>query len=147
MKKILLSLAMFVTLGTMSAFADTAEVNPRVISSFKNDFSGAKEAAWYTGTDYFKVAFTFNGNHVYAFYNSDGELLGITRYISSLDLPMNLQRELKKKYSEYWISDLFELANDNGTGYYITLENADTKIILNASANSDWKNYSKVNKN
>ena len=49
------------------------------------------------------------------------ELMGLTRYISSLDLPISLQAGLKKDYSNYWISDLFEVSNSEGTGYYITL--------------------------
>ncbi len=146
MKKVLLSLAMFITLGTMSAFADSADVSPKVLDAFKNDFNGAKEVAWSAGVNYYRAAFTFNGNHVFAFYNTSGELLGLTRYISSLDLPMNLQRSLKKNYSDYWISDLFEVANNDGTSYFITVENADTKIVLKASGNSDWKNYNRVRK-
>ena len=39
MKKVLLSLAMFITLGTMSAFADSADVSPKVLSAFNNDFN------------------------------------------------------------------------------------------------------------
>jgi hypothetical protein len=146
MKKILLSLAMFVTLGTMSAFADSADVSPKVLTAFNNDFNSAKEVEWSVGSNFYRAAFTFNGNHVFAFYNTDGDLLGLTRYISSLDLPMNLQMGLKKNYSDYWISDLFEVANNNGTSYYITLENADTKIMLKATGNSDWKTYNKVRK-
>ena len=146
MKKILLSLAMFVTLGTMSAFADSSDVSPKVLTAFSNDFNSVKEVEWSVGTNYFKAAFTFNGNHVFAFYNTNGEMLGLTRYISSLDLPMNLQISVKKNYSDYWISDLFEVANNDGTNYYITLENADTKIVLKANGNSDWKTYNKVRK-
>jgi hypothetical protein len=146
MKKILLSLAMFVTIGTMSAFADSANVSPKVLTAFSNDFNSAKEVEWTVGSNFYRAAFTFNGNHVFAFYNTDGDLLGLTRYISSLDLPMNLQMGLKKNYSDYWISDLFEVANNNGTSYYITLENADTKIMLKATGNSDWRTYNKVRK-
>lgn len=146
MKKILLSIAMFVTLGTMSAFADSANVSPKVLTAFNNDFNSAKEVEWSTGANFFRAAFTFNGNHVFAFYNTDGDLLGLTRYISSLDLPMNLQRGLKKNYSDFWISDLFEVANNSGTTYYLTLENADTKITLKANGNNDWRSYQKIRK-
>lgn len=146
MKKILLSLAMFVTLGTMSAFADSADVSPKVLNAFNNDFNSAKEVEWSVGSNFYRAAFTFNDNHVFAFYNTNGELLGLTRYISSLDLPMNLQISVKKNYSDYWISDLFEVANNDGTNYYITLENADTKIVMKANANSDWKTYNKMRK-
>ncbi|MCC7400955.1 MAG: hypothetical protein IT214_05680 [Chitinophagaceae bacterium] len=143
MKKIILSIAMFVTLGTMSAFADSSSVNPKVLTAFKNDFKNTGKVEWSEGVNFFKATFTFNGNYVFAFYSADGDLLGLTRNISSLDLPMNLQRSLKKDYSNYWISDLFELASKNDTSYFVTLENADTKIVLKADANGEWSSYSK----
>lgn len=146
MKKILLSIAMFLAVGTISAFADSATVNPRVLTAFNKDFNAPKAVVWTTGADYFKAAFSFNGNHVFAYYSTEGELLGLTRYVSSLNLPMNLQRSLKENYSDYWISDLFEFSNDLGTSYFITLENADTKIVMKASADGDWKNYDKTRK-
>lgn len=143
MKKIILMLA--ITISTLSAFAGE-EVNPRVLASFKNEFASAKEVAWTVTADYFKAEFTFNGQYVNAFYNTDGELMGLTRNITSLDLPMNLQASLKKSYEDFWISDLFEITRSNNTGYYITLENADTKIVLKATAGEDWSIYKKVKK-
>jgi len=146
MKKIIVTMAMMFTVGTISAFAANDEVAPKVLNAFSTDFNTAKEVEWTVGTNYYRAAFTFNEKHVFAFYNADGELLGLTRYISSLDLPMNLQSSLKKGYSDYWISDLFEVANNSGTNYYITVENADTKMILKATGDSDWKEYKKVRK-
>lgn len=146
MKKIMITLAIILTMGTMSAFAGEDNVCPRVLDAFNNDFNTAKEVEWTAGSNYYRAAFTFNGNHVFAFYNVDGNLLGITRYIRSLDLPMNLQRSLKKNYPAYWISDLFELANNDGTNYFITLENADSKIILKATGSYDWRIYKKIKK-
>ncbi|MBL7708536.1 MAG: hypothetical protein JNJ86_05665 [Chitinophagaceae bacterium] len=143
MKKIILMLA--ITISTLSAFAGE-EVNPRVLASFKSEFASAKEVAWTVTADYFKAEFTFNGQYVNAFYNTDGELMGLTRNITSLELPMNLQASLKKSYEDFWISDLFEITRSNNTGYYITLENADTKIVLKATAGEDWSVYKKVKK-
>lgn len=142
----MITLALTLTIGTMSAFAGNENVSPKVLDAFSNDFTTAKEVEWTAGTNFYKAAFTFNEKHVFAFYNTDGELLGLTRYISSLDLPMNLQSSLKKDYSDYWISDLFEVANNNGTNYYITVETADTQIILKAAGDGDWKSYKKVRK-
>jgi hypothetical protein len=146
MKKMMITLAMIVTLGTMSAFAGEENVSPIVLDAFNNEFTSAKEVEWSAGSNYYKATFTFNGNHVFAFYNTEGELLGLTRYISSLDLPLPLQGDLKKNYSDYWITDLFEVANNDGTNYYITLENADSKVVLKASGNNTWKTYKKTRK-
>ena len=144
MKKMILAIGL--TLCMSFAFADEVTVSPKVLDAFKNEFSTAKEVEWTAGSNFYKAAFTFNGNHVFAFYDMDGELLGLTRYISSLDLPIILQRDLKKEYSGYWISDLFEVANNNGTSYYITLENAEKRIVLKAADGSKWTTFKKISK-
>jgi hypothetical protein len=121
-------------------------VATKVLNAFKTEFNTAKEVEWTVGSNYYKAAFVYNEKHVFAYYNEEGELLGLTRYLSSDDLPLNLQNNLKKSYSKYWISDLFEVAKSDGTVYYITLEDADTKIVLKASAESDWSVYQKTRK-
>ncbi len=144
MKKMILTLAIAIT--TLGAFAREVNVSSTVLNSFKTEFSSAKEVKWTTGSNYYKASFMLNNQYVFAFYTTEGELLGVTRYISSLDLPINLQSGLKKAYADYWISDLFEVSNVNGTGYYITIENADIKIVLQSTNGSDWSVYQKSTK-
>lgn len=144
MKKIIMILA--VLISTTSAFAGEENVTTKVLNAFKAEFNTAKDVEWTVGSNYYKAAFVYNEKHVFAFYNKEGELLGLTRYLSSDDLPLNLQNNLQKSYSKYWISDLFEVAKSDGTAYYITLEDADTKLILKASAESDWSVYQKTRK-
>lgn len=144
MKKIIMTLA--IALGTLSSFAGKEVVSSRVLNSFNNDFADAKEVSWTIGKSYYKASFVFNNQHVHAFYHTDGELMGMTRYISSLDLPINLQVDLKKEYNSYWISDLFEVSNNEGTSYYITLEDADSKIVLKSTSGDDWTVYHKSTK-
>ena len=142
----MITLALIVAVVTMSAFAGKENVSPKVLNAFKNDFNSVKSVEWTTGNDYYRAAFTFNGKHVFAFYSTDGEMLGISCYITSLDLPLILQNDLKKNYSDYWITDLFEVANNNGTSYYITLENADTKLMLKTIDSNIWTKYKKISK-
>jgi hypothetical protein len=144
MKKIILTVA--VALSTLCSFAGEVTVSSKVLDAFKTNFASAKEVTWTVNPDYYKAAFVFNDQHVFAFYSTDGELMGTTRYISSLDLPISLQADLKKEYSNYWISDLFEVSNSEGTGYYITLENADSKIVLKSKGGESWKTYQKNTK-
>ena len=68
--------------------------------------------------------------------------MAMTRNISSLDLPMTLQTSLKK-YTGYWISDLFEISNNDGTNYYITMENAGSKIVLKSNSGGNWNVFKK----
>jgi hypothetical protein len=141
MKKMILTLA--VAMSALFSFAGDVAVSSKVLDAFKNDFVSAKEVTWTEGSGYYKASFIFNEQHVSAFYSTDGELMGMTRYISSVDLPINLQASLKKSYGSYWIADLFEVSNSEGTGYYITLENADSRIILKSTTGGNWKVYKK----
>jgi hypothetical protein len=145
MKKILLTLAIAISSAEL-AFAGGEEVSAKVLGAFKKEFSAAREITWTIGDNYYQAFFMYNDRYISAFYDKDGELLGLTRHISPDDLPMALQSDLKKNFSTYWISDLFEVANDNGTAYYITLEDADTKMILKATNGKSWNNYKKVKK-
>lgn len=98
---------------------------------------------WTVGSNYFIASFTYNEQHVFAYYGTDGELLGLTRYIIQSELPMSLQKGIKNSYANYWISDLFEVSKNEGTSYFITLENADTKMVLKSSGGS-WSKYKKI---
>jgi hypothetical protein len=142
MKKIMLTLA--IALSSLASFAGEENVSSTVLNAFSKEFDGAKEVQWTNGKDCFKASFVFNSQHVIAFYNLDGELMGLTRNISSLDLPISLQTSLKKDYSGYWISDLFEVSNADGTNYYITMEKADGKVVLKSGIGSKWSVYKKV---
>ncbi len=144
MKKIIMALA--ITISTASVFASEKEIDPKVLESFKTEFATAKEVAWSAGSNYFKAEFIFNSQYVTAFYGLDGELIGLSRFITSVDLPIGLQTGLKKNYSEYWVSDLFEVSKKNSTSYYITLENADSQLVLKATADEGWVVHKKVKK-
>ena len=139
-------LALVLTLSTSFAFTGEEAVNKQALASFKTEFAGATDAAWTVGNNYYQVAFTMNDQKLFAYYNTQGEFLAVTRYISSFQLPLNLQTSLKKSYNNYWISDLFEMASNEGTNYYVTFENADTKIVLKSIDGSSWSLYQKSKK-
>jgi len=143
MKKFLITMAIVVT--SLCSFASDVDVNVSVLSSFQKEFAGARDVQWTTAGDNYKASFVFNNQYVFAFFTSQGELMGITRNMTSLELPVALQASLKKDYHEYWISNLFEISNADGVHYYITLEKADTKLILSSTASS-WTLYKKASK-
>ena len=144
MKKIILTLA--IALSSFAIFAKDVKVSTAVLNAFASEFSEAKDVQWSTGAGFYKAAFVYNEQYMTAFYGFDGQMLGIARNISSLDLPLNLQASLKKDYSGRWISELFEVSNEEGTHYYITLEQADSKITLSSSNGSKWKVYKRSTK-
>ena len=144
MKKIILFMA--IAASSLSSFASNpTDVKPEVLNAFQNDFALAKNVEWVASQHYYKAGFVINEKYLFAYYNEAGKLLGITRHIVADELPINLQLSLKKKYSGYWISDLFELAKHDNNTYFITLEDADCTLVLKSS-DGKWEVYSKSKK-
>jgi len=135
MKKIIIMLA--ITISSLAAFAGEENVNKKVLDAFSQQFAGAKDVKWTAKDTYYQASFVFNGQYADAFYQLNGKLMAMVRNISSLDLPMTLQTSLKK-YTGSWISDLFEISDNDGTRYYITMENAGSKIILKSDCAGNW---------
>jgi hypothetical protein len=146
MKKILTwMLSLLIVAG--STFAnDSSGINERITRSFQKDFATAKNVQTESVKDLVKVTFTLNDQIMYAFYTEGGDLVAVTRNLTSTQLPINLLTELKNKYASSWITDLFEIASDHVTSYYVTLENPDYKVILKATGNGSWDVYQKEKK-
>jgi hypothetical protein len=132
----------------ISAFASkNDEVNQLAVNNFNREFVSARNIVWEQKQDYLKVTFTLNEQVLFAYYNNNGDLQAIVRNIVSSQLPINLLTDVKKDYSGFWISDLFEIASDDQTTYYVTLENADKKIVLRSNGADSWDVYAKTKKN
>lgn len=145
MKKIFLILGLVATVSFCSAYP-SEKVSSRVLSSFRSKFANAGNVEWETGANYFRATFTLNEQRIFAYYSPQGEMISVGRYISSIQLPINLFSNLKNNYSKYWISDLLEVNNNEGLHYYVTLETADVKLILHSGNSAGWATYSKSKK-
>ncbi len=144
MKKIIIMLA--ITISTVNAFAGEENINQKILNAFKTEFSTATDVQWTVGANYYMATFNYNEKYVFAYFNENGELFGITRHITQGNLPIYLQTSLKKNYSSYWVNDLIEVSKNNGTSYYITLENADTQLVLKSSGGGKWSVHNKIRK-
>lgn len=146
MKRLFVTLAIALSFIGLSSFSDSDNVTSKVLESFKSSFKNATEVSWVAMPDFYKANFTLDGEYVSAFYSFDGRMIALTRYISPAQLPLTLQNTLKKDYEQYWVSDLFEYADDGGTTYYVTLENKDAKIVLKSASSTSWTQYQKERK-
>ena len=145
MKRLVLTLTIALSLISLSSFATDVKVNPAAIKSFNKSFKNATEVKWTAGNEFYKASFTLSGQFVSAYYNVDGKMIALTRNISSTQLPIALQANMKKDYEDFWITDLFEMTNDEGTFYYVTLENADNSVVLKSN-NQNWEKFKKQSK-
>ena len=144
MKKVLMTLA--IAISSLFAFAGDKNVTENVLDAFNYEFAGAAEVKWTTTEGVFKAEFVYNKQHIAAYYTPDGELMGVARNISSLELPETLKNKLKSNYGSYWITGLSEISNSNeDTDYLISLENADAKLILKSNGRK-WTVVKKIAK-
>jgi hypothetical protein len=147
MKKMILSLAAVITMG-YSVFANGNDnvVTQQARDAFKKDFATASDIRWEQKSNFLKATFSMNGQILTAYYFSNGDLQAVVRNITSDQLPISLLTSLRKDYSEYWITDLFEISSNGETTYYVSVENSDKKIVLNSDEFSSWNVYSKERK-
>jgi hypothetical protein len=139
--------ALALTLGTTNAFAGPAHgLNGQVNSAFQKDFKKAELVDYTSGKDFTRLTLKTNDMIVFAYYSENGDLLAVTRNIKSTQLPLSLLLDLKKNYTGYWISELFELSTGDQTTYYMTMENADKKLNLRSVNNDSWETFKKESK-
>ena len=146
MKKTIFTLALSLVLGTASFANNDESINQKAAQSFKKEFAQAKDVSWQKAGDMVKATFTLSEKVLFAYYSEAGDLIAITRNITADQLPMNLLNSLKKNYSAYWVSDLFEMVSSGQTSYYITVENADHKVVLKSEDFGSWSTYRKEKK-
>ena len=148
MKSLITLTALLLTLGVTTSFAANANTtdNGGVNASFRKDFKQAEVLSTDAGKGYTKITFKMNSAILIAFYNDNGELLAITHNILSTGLPINLLMKIKGDYSDCWITDCFEFDANGSTSYFISLENANTKLILHSNG-ADWETYTRNAKN
>jgi len=140
-KKAAVMMTLLLVLGTSYSFAkpaDSADGDIRI--SFKKSFRGAELMSTEAHAAFTKVTFKMNDAVMFAFYSNKGELLAVTRNITSSQLPVGLMLSLKSDYKAYWITELFEFTGDDNSCYYVSLESADAKVTLRSNVDS-WEVY------
>jgi hypothetical protein len=145
--KLIAIAALVFTMGSSSSFAGPAHgLNGQVSSAFQKDFKKAELMDYNSNKDYTRLTLKVNDMIVFAYYSENGELLAVTRNIRSTQLPLPLLLDLRKNYAGYWISELFELSTGDQTSYYMTVENANTKLNLRTVNNDGWETFKKQSK-
>src|SRR5215218_4574815 len=102
MKRLFITLTIALSFISFSSFASGEDVNPAALKSFNSSFKNATEVNWSVSNTYYKANFALDGQYVAAYYDAEGKTIAITRNISSFQLPITLQANLKKNYQDFW---------------------------------------------
>jgi hypothetical protein len=140
MKQILsLSIALFLIVS--SSFANGPEVSKPVLYAFQQSFAAAREVSWTEGAAFYKATFLHQGKTVTAFYSLEGELMAVTRNLSTEELPAGLRLSLKSETGRGWISELFLVSKLGSATYYAVVENGTSKVVLQSRGAKKWSVY------
>ena len=140
MKKIILSLAIGLAVFT-TAFAKPDSINDRAVAAFQKDFHKASDVSWASTSNYVMATFMMDNETQIAYYDFQGNLIGVVHHMLTSDLPADLSKDIKKRYSNYWVSELFQITTDEGVYYYIRLKNADETIALTTEGGNGWHRF------
>ena len=143
MKQILIALCIITLSSFNSLFANT--VPGSVEHRFESVFGRNTDVIWSEANGLYKASFTIGSERVIQFYNGDGDEVAVAQYLSIAKLPAGLQSDLKKYTSEYAVSEIFEISDELGSSYYVTLTGKEKSFVMRSVGNI-WKQYSKVKK-
>jgi hypothetical protein len=146
MKKLFSLVVIVVTISTTSfANVDPTPTDKKLTEALTRHFKNAETVNWVQSAQISTATFQFNGQYMSAHFDSDATLLGVSRNITTNDLPLSLRNKLASHLQTSWVTNAFEYATSDADAYYITLENAENTIILKGEAGS-FSVYRKTSK-
>src|SRR5678810_424845 len=134
MKKIVVTLLALLTIGiTVTLAGPATNVDPKILSAFRKEFSFAKNVKWEEEGNLARVVFLLNDQGITAWYNSDAELVTTARNILYNQLPISVMRSLDKEYSGADVLGITEISRNEETYYQIRADKRGKKLLLKAN--------------
>ena len=122
MKKNLLTAACIAGFLSLTAFTAKADINQKVLTSFRSVFSKASNVKWTEYQDHYYVSFNQNDILIKANYDMTGNIMSSIRYYKEQHLPLNILCKIKKSYPSKSVDMVTEVSNQDGTAYFIQLK-------------------------
>lgn len=137
-KTILLGTLLFTLISTQSFAGWKDMISEEVKASFRHEFVDAEDVQWEDSGSFIKVSFKLASQSLSAYFDAEGNLLAVTRYISPDHLPIHLLLLLRAKYPDYWITDLLEMNNGQYSTYFAAINNGDKEVMLKSIGDGNW---------
>lgn len=129
MKKFFVTAALAIGLVSMS-FASDVKIHKRVQSAFQKEFATAFNPRWESvGSGILHVTFTQNSEVMDAYYNEEGQLISVARYVSREQLPMLVTKTINERLGSAELSQIRELVNENETSYLVTAKKENGTVV------------------
>ncbi|WP_300601747.1 hypothetical protein [Niabella sp.] len=135
MKLFILTAALSLGLNAMAAVTVNPTVNEKVLKTFKDVFSNARDVQWNTTAEYNEASFRSGSVSTRAVIDNNGTLVRTIRYYKENNLPSNILYKIKKKYDGKEIYGVTEVTNSEGVNYFIVIR--DSRSIYNVTADNE----------
>ncbi len=145
MKHFLFLIAFSAILFAEKSKAQNTLVSEAVKTSFYNSFSNSTKVTWTEIKGIYRADLTIANSPVTVFYNMEGEMIAVAKYVNVGDLSLSLKNDLQAKSNDLELKEIFQVSNDESSNYYATLENEE-KIIVLVSEGKHWNVFRKINK-
>ena len=145
MKTLFISLMLL--LGSTAVFAITPpDVNEKVLKAFHETFKDPQNVAWHEYDDYYEVSFKQAEIKTLVRYDSQGNLLGTTRYYSEKELQPFIVSKLKSKYPDRSIYGVTEIFTETTLEYYVTMQDEKRWYTVKSNSVGDLEQVDKFKK-
>jgi hypothetical protein len=147
MKRLSIAVILFLTVIGTHANPLSRNEEPTFNGSnhFRRQFPQATEVNYKVKGQFTEVNFIWNGLQLQAFYDQEGNPLATARIIDKNNLPVNVQLNLQKNYSEGVVTAAIEYTDtSDGLSYYVTLATPKSTYLLHVSTSGDISVFKKM---
>jgi type 1 fimbria pilin len=148
MKKIFVTLATIGLLSTGAFAADGGKKSETTVSSyvqneFDSEFGDATNVVWTVTANSQKATFVLDGVAMTAFYNLQGEYLGVTQDVTYSSISAKAQKEIAAEYKGYTPADVIKLTTNDASSafdqtiYFVDLKNDANEVLVRVTPSSD----------
>jgi hypothetical protein len=128
MKQFILSLAAAVLFTAHSFAVNTESVTPAVRLHFEKEFGKQTKVTWSKKDAIYTASFEQYGKTVHAFYDQEGEFIGLGQYSSIKQIPLGVERILEERFPGSIVHQAYEFSPENGGIVYGFLISDQRKI-------------------
>jgi hypothetical protein len=144
MKKFLFALTLFCSVFAATAMASDIKVSGRVLTAFNASFREAEKVEWSFDKNMYQAKFIMDEQQYTAYFDTDGKILVVARFIAVNQLPSGLKKSLNSIAGDDVISFVFELSDEEGVHFYATVQRGEKKEMLRSVNSKKWEPYTKV---
>lgn len=126
----------------------TADVtNKKVLTAFTSKFRQADKVTWKQVDEIYIANFEMNTREFAAAYSKEGEMIAVSRKLTTDQLPLIVLTSLEERFEGYKLpGQVTEIIMDGATSYYLTLEGATRFLQIKCSADGSVKIDKKIKK-